>query len=134
MVGDLSKHGHWPELSQRGNNDGAKRTLALRGRLSAALRIRSAWVPGKEQPSSDAITLSDLDRFQWVESIRFNSFGVRVGVRVDRSGVLNRIEPFLPPGWKPSRSRNVDRVYSVLVRGKGDFGLGRFKVVYADGV
>jgi len=91
-------------------------------------------VPGKEQPSSNAISLSDLDRLQWVESIRFNSFGVRVAVRVDRTGVLDRIEPFLPPGWKPSRSRNVDRVYSVLVRGEGDSGLGRFKVVYADAV
>lgn len=90
-------------------------------------------MPEKEPPSSDVISLSDLDRLQWVESIRFNSFGVRVGVRVDRTGVLNRIEPFLPPGWKPSRSRNVDRVYSVLVRGKGDSGLSRFKMVYADG-
>lgn len=90
-------------------------------------------MPGKEQPSSDVLTLSDLDRLQWVERIRFNSFGVRVDVRVDRTGVLDQIEPYLPPGWKPSRSRNVDRVYSVLVRGKGGSGLGRFKVVYADG-
>jgi hypothetical protein len=67
-------------------------------------------VPEKEQLSSDALTLSDLDRLQWVESIRFNSFGVRVDVRVDLTGVLDQIEPYLPPGWKPSRSRNVDRV------------------------
>lgn len=79
------------------------------------------------------MSLADLDRLAWAESLRFNSFGVRVDVRVDRTGVLDQIEPYLPPGWKHSRSRNVDRVYSVLVRGKGDSRLSRFKVVYADG-
>jgi hypothetical protein len=91
-------------------------------------------VPKKEQSSSDvSMSSSDLDRLAWAESIRFTSYGVRVGVRVDRKGVLDRIEPYLPPGWKHSRSRKVDRVYSVLVRGKGDSTISRFKVVYADG-
>ena len=48
-------------------------------------------------------------------------------------GCSIKLSPSYRPAGSRSRSRNVDRVYSVLVRGKGDSGLSRFKVVYADG-
>lgn len=77
--------------------------------------------------------MSELDRLAWAEDIIFNSYGVRVGVRVDRAGVLDQIEPFLPPGWKPSRSLRVDRMYSVIHERKGNSKDTHFKLVYADG-
>ncbi len=77
--------------------------------------------------------MSELDRFAWAEGIIFNSYGVRVGVRVDRAGVLDQIEPFLPPGWKPSRSTRVDRMYSMIHERKGNSKDTDFKLVYADG-
>lgn len=76
-----------------------------------------------------SMPVSVLDRLPWAEKIRFNSYGVRIELRIDRTGVLDQIEPFLPPGWKPSRSQNADRVYS-LITGNGKRGVKR---VYADG-
>lgn len=77
--------------------------------------------------------MSELDRLAWAEGIIFNSYGVRVGVRVDRGGVLDQIEPFLPPGWKPSRSRRVDRMYSMIHERKGNSKDAHFNLVYAGG-
>ena len=61
------------------------------------------------------------------------SYGVRVGIRVNRKGVLEQIFPQLPPGWKPSQSRTVNRLYSLLIGVKErDGGRQRVNLVYAD--
>lgn len=38
----------------------------------------------------------------------------------------------LPPGWRPSRSASVERLYSVVVGGAGRPGLARFNLLYED--
>jgi hypothetical protein len=40
-------------------------------------------------------------------------FGVRIGVRVDRSEALQGLTALLPPGWKRSSSRQLARLYSL---------------------
>jgi len=59
---------------------------------------------------------------------------VRAGLRVNRKGVLDKILPYLPPGWKHSQSGALNRMYSFVI---GDGGRRRAKdrrlnVVYAD--
>ncbi|MEK6410340.1 MAG: hypothetical protein AABN34_25750 [Acidobacteriota bacterium] len=83
--------------------------------------------------SPEQSKISDLDRRVWAESLSFTSYGVCFGVRANRKRTLDRILLSLPPGWKPSRSRVVDRLYSFVLgveepRGKGQ----RLPRVYAD--
>ena len=59
--------------------------------------------------------MEELDRVGWEAGIAFRAYGTRVGVRVNRADVLERLEPLLPPGWKAARSRVVDRLYSLRV-------------------
>jgi hypothetical protein len=74
-----------------------------------------------------------LDRLGWAEGLTFSAFGVRVGVRVNVPGVLSRILPLLPPGWKKFRGVIVQRLYS-LVAAEGDErpGMRRLHVLYGD--
>ena len=58
----------------------------------------------------------ELRGVAWREAQVFTSYGLRIGVRVDETGFLEKLQPHLPPLWKPSRSAVVDKLYSVLVR------------------
>jgi hypothetical protein len=78
-------------------------------------------------------SLAEFAKQDWRESICITSYGVRVGIRVNRKGVLEQVFPQLPPGWKPSRSRTVNRLYSILIGVKERDGRRqRLNVVYAD--
>jgi hypothetical protein len=57
--------------------------------------------------------MQKIDRLGWADGICFVSYGLRIGVRVNDSGLLDRIVPLLPPGWKPARSPFVDQIYSL---------------------
>ncbi len=59
--------------------------------------------------------MEELDRLGWEAGIAFRAYGTRVGVRVNQADILERLEPLFPPGWKPARSRVVDRLYSLRV-------------------
>lgn len=65
------------------------------------------------------------------------TFGVRVGVRVDQPSLLEAVAACLPPGSKPARSRRVDRLYSVIggdaSAGRADRRFQRLSLVYSDG-
>src|SRR5712691_10918091 len=56
-----------------------------------------------------------LDRLGWAAGISFISYGLRVGVRVNRRDALPYILERLPPGWKPSKSPVVGHLYSVIM-------------------
>jgi hypothetical protein len=56
--------------------------------------------------------------------------GLRIGIRVNGAGVLDEIEGRLPPGWKPSQERRVDRLFSIFLGGR-DARVKRFNLVYA---
>jgi hypothetical protein len=79
-------------------------------------------------------SMDEIGRRVWNESLCLTSYGVRAGIRVNRKGTLDRILPFLPPGWKESRSRNVDRLYSFVIGDEAYRGKRRrINLVYADG-
>jgi hypothetical protein len=74
-----------------------------------------------------------LDRLVWAETISILAYGVRVALRANMRGVLKEFLPFLPPGWKPSHSPVVDRLYSIIVGGQGKTRAPRMSnLVYAD--
>jgi hypothetical protein len=75
-----------------------------------------------------------IDRLGWAAGISFVSHGVRVGVRVNSPEALAVVQDYFPPGWKPSVSPVVERLYS-LILGQGDGaarGARRFSLFYRD--
>ena len=78
--------------------------------------------------------MKKIDRLGWAAGISFTSYGVRVGVRVNSPEALALVSDYLPPGWKPSPSHVVERLYS-LILGQGDAagrGARRFSLFYRD--
>jgi hypothetical protein len=85
------------------------------------------------RPKTETASKDEIESQVWGESMCFTSYGVRVGIRVNRKGLLDQILPHLPPGWKLSRSRNLDRMYSFVIGAKGEPGKSRrLNLVYAD--
>jgi hypothetical protein len=77
--------------------------------------------------------MAKIDRLVWAASLSFTSYGVRVGVRVNKPEALEMIKQYLPPGWKPSTQSVVRRLYSFVVGGHGSRpGVRTFNVLYAD--
>jgi hypothetical protein len=77
--------------------------------------------------------MDKIDRLVWADGISILSYGVRVGIRVNKAGVLEKILPFLPPGWKPSSTPIVDRVYSIIAGGEGPKpNIRLFNIVYSN--
>src|ERR1700687_6003734 len=77
--------------------------------------------------------MEKIDRLGWAAGISFTAFGVRAGVRVNDPAVLERLLGYLPPGWKPTPSPVVERLYSVVI-GSANIGsrVRRFSLLYAD--
>jgi hypothetical protein len=64
--------------------------------------------------------MGPLDRLGWRAGTCFEAQGLRVGVRSNDPGLLERLPPALPPGWRPTDSAVVDQVFSLWVaRGTG---------------
>jgi hypothetical protein len=77
--------------------------------------------------------MKKLDRLDWAEGLTLSTFGVRAGVRVNVLGVLPRVLPLLPPGWKKSHRVIVERLYSLVVaQGCERAGVRRLHLLYAD--
>jgi len=77
--------------------------------------------------------MKKIDRLGWADGISFTAYGVRVGIRVSNPTIMHRIPDLLPPSWKPARSGNVERLYSLVVGGAGSRpSVRRFNVLYAD--
>jgi hypothetical protein len=57
---------------------------------------------------------------------------MRIGIRTNEPEVLGQVRPLLPPGWKPSSSQFVDRLYSLRVGGDGRSAAVRnYSLLYA---
>jgi len=56
-----------------------------------------------------------IDRLGWRSATCFDSHGLRVGLRCNQPGLLERLEPHLPPGWTAAASPVVDQVFSLWV-------------------
>jgi hypothetical protein len=59
--------------------------------------------------------MRQLDRLGWAAGLRFDAYGVRVGVRVNRPDVLPALEGLLPPGIHPAASPDVEQLHSVWI-------------------
>ena len=59
------------------------------------------------------------------------AYGVRFGVRVSEAWALRLLRERLPPGWRRSSSREVDRMFSVVVGGEArGRGVRRLNLLY----
>ena len=77
--------------------------------------------------------MEKINRLGWADGISFTTYGLRIGVRTNTPAALEQLAAALPPGWQPSRSPEVDRVYSLLVGGSGrQTNVRRYNLVYAD--
>jgi hypothetical protein len=61
--------------------------------------------------------MEKLDRLGWAAGLSFMSHGVRLGIRVNDPGALERVATHLPPGWKVSPSPIVTELCSLFVGG-----------------
>jgi hypothetical protein len=76
--------------------------------------------------------MAKLDRLGWAAGMALTVYGVGVGVRADDPRALASIAERLPPGWKPSASPRVARLYSLVAgSAKGGRGVRRFSLLYA---
>jgi hypothetical protein len=73
-----------------------------------------------------------IDRLEWAAGTCIDSYGVKVGVRSNEPRLLDLLEARLPPGWRPSASPVVDRLFSVWVDLRED-GPRRPSRLYAGG-
>ncbi|HEV8589836.1 MAG TPA: hypothetical protein VGQ72_13260 [Pyrinomonadaceae bacterium] len=77
--------------------------------------------------------MEKIDRLGWAAGISFASYGVRVGVRANSPLALRLARDYLPPGWKASSSRLVDRLYSLILPTNGaSRAMRRFNLLYGD--
>ena len=77
--------------------------------------------------------MARIDRLVWAAGMSFVSYGIRIGVRVNRPEALERLADHLPPGWRPSSSKKVERLYSLVVGNDGtETNVRRFNLLYGD--
>jgi hypothetical protein len=78
-------------------------------------------LPKVFQFSNDNNGLGLLDNIHWKESLSLISYGVQVGIRINKKSVLDAFWDYLPPNWQPSPSSVVDELYSLIVSGSDSF-------------
>jgi len=78
--------------------------------------------------------MAKIDRLGWAAGFAIESYGARVGVRVNDPCVLDEMAARFPPGWKPARCEVVDRLYSLFAAADSSRtrGLRRFNLLYGD--
>jgi hypothetical protein len=75
--------------------------------------------------------MAKIDRLGWADGMSFTSYGVRIGVRVNDSAILNDVIARLPPGSKPASFAVTDHLYSIIgSRSKPDSKVRRFSLGY----
>ena len=76
--------------------------------------------------------MEKLDCLGWAGGFAFQAYGRRIGIRVTDAKLLAQLPERLPPGWTPSPSPIVERLYSIVVGDDGTRpGLRRFHLLYA---
>src|ERR1051325_9854148 len=59
--------------------------------------------------------MAKLDRLGWADGIAFRCHGARIGVRVNDPAILERLQEYLPTGWKQASSPVVNDLYSLHI-------------------
>ena len=75
--------------------------------------------------------MAKIDRLGWAAGTCFVSYGVRIGIRVSKPEVLERLPEHLPPGWKASRSPIVEAMYSLRIGGRVRPNVRRYNLLYS---
>src|SRR6266516_1994590 len=79
--------------------------------------------------------MKKVDRLGWAVGFSLKSYGVRIGIRSNDPAALDRVCRHLPSEWENASSSVVDRVYSILIGGKGPrAGVRRLNLLYGDHV
>ena len=79
--------------------------------------------------------MKKVDRLGWAVGFSLKSYGVRIGIRSNDPATLDRVCRHLPSEWESASSSIVDRVYSILIGGKGPrANLRRLNLLYGDHV
>ncbi|HEX8474129.1 MAG TPA: hypothetical protein VF666_08865 [Pyrinomonadaceae bacterium] len=78
--------------------------------------------------------MEKLDRLGWAAGLAFESYGVRIGVRVNDATILPRLASHFPPGWRALTKPRVERLYSLVVASEGATrrGVKGLNLVYGD--
>jgi len=76
--------------------------------------------------------MGKIDRLGWAAGIAFQTFGLRVGLRVNDPSVLESLLSRLPPCWTHLESAVVDRMYSVVLPIAPRRNLRHFGILYGD--
>lgn len=76
--------------------------------------------------------MAALDRLVWAGGLAFDSYGLKLGVRVSDSSVVPRVQAAVPYGSTPSSSAEVEHLYSLVVgNGEKPGRLKRFSLLYS---
>ena len=79
--------------------------------------------------------MKKVDRLGWAVGFSLKSYGVRIGIRSNDPSALDRVCRHLPSEWENASSSVVDRVYSILIGGKGPrANVRRLNLLYGDHV
>jgi len=77
--------------------------------------------------------MEKIDRLGWAAGFSLISYGRRIGIRSNDPAILGRLQRHLPPGWKPSSSPVVERLYSLIVGGPSSRpNVRRLNLLYGD--
>jgi len=77
--------------------------------------------------------MNKVDSLGWAAGFALKSYGVRVGIRTNDPAILERARTHLPAEWTTASSTIVDRVYSIMIGGKGSRSSARrLNVLYGD--
>lgn len=79
--------------------------------------------------------MQKIDRLVWAEGACFESYGVKIGIRARRAGVLDRLSASLPPCWTAIEPpRRLDLLYSWLVGGESRPNIRNYDIMYSGAV
>src|SRR5712691_11682848 len=77
--------------------------------------------------------MQKVDRLGWAVGFSLKTYGIRIGIRSNDPIGLTRVCEHLPHDWDRTPSSVVDRLYSILIGGKGSrANVRRFNLLYGD--
>lgn len=79
--------------------------------------------------------MQKVDRLGWAAGFCVKTYGVRIGIRSNDPVCLNEVYRRLPPEWESTSKNLVDRLYSIVIGGRGPrANVRRLNLLYGDHV
>jgi hypothetical protein len=77
--------------------------------------------------------MQKIDRLGWAAGFCVRTYGIRIGIRSNDPVCLKEVYRRLPPEWESTSKSVVDRLYSIIIGGKGPrANVRRFNLLYGD--